>query len=228
MKEAGSDTGRAPCIEVHMDESGNWNSSDRSSKYFTLGFTCRDTRIHMDGSSKVKHALRNTNKTKKPNKKSNEFKFSDDDVKTRNRFIDAMLELDEDFGVMCIEKTQPKSIYGGIAPLYLEVLAKVIPMIEERYCKNNTNGTIQITLDRSFNRKVIEKFERDYSEDVYKTRPDPCRCAVSIRQEYSEASPMIQAADYVAGSVQSAFENADLRAYDRLKAKIRISRTPAG
>lgn len=221
-----------PAVHIYVDESGDLGFTDKSSKFFTIGYVFTVNRYPFVENTTVKRLLKNINSgNKKHHRKLTEFKFSQDSERVRKKFLCKIQKMDIIIGTVCINKnavrdylrSDPNFLYR-----YLVVDSIITILVEEYFKKHDPYNSIRFVIDRSLSKTARLSFNK-YCEDKMSfrsyERDREMESQVYIRHENSQSVQMLQVADYIAGSVQRRFEREDSQFYDIIRDKIKHKRS---
>ena len=163
---------------------------------------------------------------KKSKNKIVEFKFSSNTDKVKCRFLQKIRELDIIIGVICISKDSVKEgLKHDLSRLYrYSVVDTIITiLVRDYFQRNDPYNSIRFVIDRSLSPHARKQFN-EYCEQKVSFRAyekdSEIDHMVSISHEDSRSVPMLQVADFIAGSVQRKFEKEDSTFYDLIQDKI--------
>ena len=217
-----------PYISVYVDESGDLGFNEKSSKFFTVGYVFTKNRFPLVENEIIKHTLKKVNKkTKKKNKKIDEFKFSNNTDKTKCKFLQTIRKLDIVIGVMCISKDSVKeSLKQDISRLYrFSIVDTIITnLVQDYFHKHDPYNSIRFVIDRSLSphaRKLFNEYCEEKASFRSWEKDANIDHRISIIHDDSKSVPMLQVADFIAGSVQKKFEREECFFYDAIQDKIK-------
>ncbi|WP_420546003.1 DUF3800 domain-containing protein [Nitrosopumilus sp.] len=216
-----------PHISVYVDESGDLGFSEKSSRFFTIGYAFTKDRYPLAENEIIKHALKKLNKkTKNKKNKIEEFKFSNNTIKTKCKFLQVIRDLDVAIGVICISKDSVKeSLKQDLGRLYRYSIGNTIitNLVKDYFFRQDPYNSIRFVIDRSLSPKARTLFNNYCEEKAsFRSRQKDTEIdhRITIKHEDSKSVPMLQVADYIAGSVQKKVERGNDIFYNVIKEKI--------
>jgi hypothetical protein len=163
---------------------------------------------------------------KKPKNKITEFKFSNNTDKVKCKFLRKIRELDIIIGVICISKDSVKEgLKQDLSRLYRYSIVDTIItiLVRDFFHKDDPYNSIKFVIDRSLSpnaRKLFNEYcEEKVSFRAWEKNSDIDH-HITISHEDSKSIPMLQVADFIAGSIQKKFEMEDSVFYDLIQDKI--------
>jgi len=212
-------------VIVYVDESGDLGFDKLASEFFVVSYVILVNTTSGFLAGKISRLLRNINLAKKPRGKISEFKFSNDDDKTRIKFLNKINSYDVKIGVVAISKDSVKQhLQKDLVYLYnFIVVDNIMKTIVNDYLNPyDPFNRILFVVDRSLSAKRRKQFN-DYAdkkaEFLTKQRNWNMEVIVTIRHENSEDTKLLQVADYVASSTSLKLRG-NSKYYDLIKNKI--------
>ncbi|MGI0047730.1 MAG: DUF3800 domain-containing protein [Nitrosotalea sp.] len=216
-----------PVVNVFVDEAGDLGFSQNSTRSFVLSYVIMINDTPLFIRNKVRRLLKNINTRRRIRGKAEEFKFSNDEHATRERFLRKIKTFDLSLGTVAVMKDSVKDSLKGNQTILYNYLAidYVIKTIVNSYLKPWVPyNEIHYTIDRSLSQKAIKHFD-EYCEEkisyVKKNRQFKGDIIVKIKHVDSRNDVCLQIADYISGSVFSKSERLDNRYYDLIKEKLK-------
>ena len=193
-------------ISVYVDEAGDMGFTEKSSKFFTIGYA-----FIVDGSAEkenraIKNVLKNINTITKS--KIFEFKFSDNVPAVRKKFLNKISKLDVELGVFCISKDSvPPDLKKDKSAFYeFVVVDKIITHLVGDYVElHDRTNSIEFVLDKNLQhaaRRAFDEYCQNKIQREVKKKNRGISLTSNMHHEDSKNIPMIQVADYVASATQ--------------------------
>ena len=216
-----------PHVSVYVDESGDLGFSEKSSEFFTIGYVFTKNRPPLVENEIIRHTLKRINKkTKNKKNKIDEFKFSNNTDKTKCKFLQKIRTLDIIIGIICISKDSVKeSLKQDLNRLYRYSIVDTIitNLVQDYFHKHDPYNSIRFVIDRSLSpnaRKLFNEYCEEKASFRSWEKDANIDYRISITHEDSKTVPMLQVADFIAGSVQKKFQLKDTIFYDLIQDKI--------
>ena len=177
-------------IAVYVDEAGDVGFTEKSSKFFTIGYVFLVNGSVTKENRAIKNTLRNINATAKS--KISEFKFSDNVPKVRRKLLKNISKLDIELGVFCISKDSiPSDLKKDASEFYNSmVVDKIITHLVEDYVElHDRHNSIKFVIDKSLRnnaRRAFDEYCRNKTQRKVKEKNSEIDFTLDIHHEDSK------------------------------------------
>ncbi|MBI2184978.1 MAG: DUF3800 domain-containing protein [Thaumarchaeota archaeon] len=205
-------------LSLYVDESGDLGFSSKATPYFVVVYVITNSPFYLI--TKMRRLKKHTKEVGW--KGVQEFKFNHDSEKLKRLVINSIMPLDFEAGCVAVDKKhvkpelreQPNVLYNYLTINYMitDVLANYSPdellfYFDRRYSAERI---------KDFNKYLNDKLTWMASVRLEKNKPK-----YSAQHVNSEGMPILQIADYIAGSVSRKLRNLPNSHYSLLGSKIR-------
>lgn len=209
-------------FDIYVDEAGDLGFQKDSSKFFVISFVMISRNSVLKTNSEVNSLLAEMKKKHKRRYRS-EFKFSKDDNSTRKSFLDKIKKLPVHFGILVFDKSNlSKIMTDGRRHLYQNIF-DIFPLeefIELKFKKNHQNNLFLI-FDNLLTKGKKEIFNSLIKKRLhYYMLNHDLNLKVRILHKDSKNTPLLQMADYLAGSTFLSLEKKDNTYLYVIKSKV--------
>ena len=190
-----------------MDESGDLGFSDKSTKFFVIGYLACDSSLGIR--LEMKRLLKRLHKKKAYHERQNELKFCRMDDVCRKAVLERIVQSNVNIGAIVVEKRHVKPDLKDKLPILYNwlmvhnIITTLLPSLE-------TGQKIQMMFDKSLSKARIADFNQYVKEKAsylsYVRGNNLSPNSIISNHIDSKLEPCIQAVDSVAGAFFHKYE----------------------
>lgn len=192
-------------MKIYIDESGDLGFTDRASPYFVIAavIVCDALAIHRCF-AKIRR-----NKLRKKYRELPEFKFNNSGPEIKKRILACIASADVVIAYCVLRKEQ---LYPHLRSnhqiVYNYLTGSLISHIIQRFC---TDHNVAITVDKSPNEIQREAFDEYLVYKTFEKNQTTALADIRITIEHTDSKnePCIQAADFIAGTLNYYYRTND-------------------